>query len=240
MNRRGFLSGAVSITLGGVLSSRAWGAQLATFRVQGSGGPTVLALERFPKGYYDRLAERYRVVVIDYPPKDDSPAFAESFTPDKVCSDIMAVADSVGADRFAWYGFSWGGVVGLQLAGRTDRLSALICGGWPPLGAPYRDMPKAARDGKHITTFYTHLVDWPERDAVAKIRCPRMTFAGSKDVIVTPEVTARIGPLISEHRAELQRMGWVVHLVDGIDHSLGGRPDIVTPIVREFLDPILL
>jgi hypothetical protein len=44
-------------------------------------------------------------------------------------------------------------------------------------------------------TFYHGLERWPERDAVSKIRVPRMTFAGSKDVIITDGLTARIGHL---------------------------------------------
>ena len=67
-----------------------------------------------------------------------------------------------------------------------------------------------------------------------------MTFAGTDDVVTTPQVTARIGPLIAEHREELQRMGWSVRLVDGFRHDLGSRPDVVIPLLREFLDPLLL
>jgi len=46
----------------------------------------------------------------------------------------------VRADRFASYGYSWLALLGLQLATRTDRLSALIMGGFPPLGGPYAAM----------------------------------------------------------------------------------------------------
>jgi hypothetical protein len=50
----------------------------------------------------------------------------------------------------------------------------------------------------------------------------------------------RIGPLIAEHRAELERMGWTVQLIDGFGHELGGRPDMIMPILGRFLDPVLL
>jgi len=62
-------------------------------------------------------------------------------------SDILAVADAAGVDRFAWFGFSFGGVVGLQLASRTNRLSALVCGGWPPLGGQYAETLAYAEEG---------------------------------------------------------------------------------------------
>ena len=71
----------------------------------------------------------------------EAAAVVDSFTSDRVRADILAVADAAAADRFAWYGYSCGGVVGLQLAARTDHLTALVCGGWPPLGAPYDRMP---------------------------------------------------------------------------------------------------
>src|SRR5439155_5037845 len=61
-------------------------------------------------------------------------------TPANTASDLLAVADAVEADRFAYYGYSWLAMIGLQLAIRTDRLSALIIGGFPPLNGPYEEM----------------------------------------------------------------------------------------------------
>lgn len=243
MNRRELLQLLSSVGIGAIAGPRKVGAQgVPPHTVQGS-GPVIIAFDR-GKGHYDALTDRYRVVVMDYPPaairESTSPSVIESFTPDRVCGDVLAVADAVGADRFAYYGFSWGGVVGLQLATRTDRLSALICAGWPPLGAPYKDMPKAAtREQRIFATFYEHLTNWPEREAVSKITCPRFTFAGREDVITVPTVTARIGPLIAEHRGELERMGWRVRLVDGVRHDLGSRADLVMPLLREFLDAVV-
>ena len=67
-----------------------------------------------------------------------------------------------------------------------------------------------------------------------------MAFAGRDDVIMTGGVTTRIGPLLAERRANLERMGWTVRLVDNFRHELFTRPDLVVPMLREFLDPILL
>lgn len=214
------------------------------FDVRGS-GPALIVFDRQPSGYYDRLTDRYRVVVIADPPTDNSPAFW-SLTADRVCADVLAVADAAGVDRFAWYGFSFGSVAGLQLASRTNRLSALVCGGWPPLGAPYAETlayaeEEAAQGRTSAVTFYRSIRSWPEREAVSKLTCPRMTFAGTKDEFVAGKSQRiRIGPLIAGHRAELERMGWIVQLIDGFGHELGGRPDIVMPIVGRFLDSILL
>ena len=102
----------------------------------------------------------------------EAAAVVDSFTSDRVRADILAVADAAAADRFAWYGYSWGGVVGLQLVARTDRLTALVCGGWPPLGAPYDRMTELSGAASErsdqpasFATYYRSLAGWPEREA---------------------------------------------------------------------------
>ena len=86
------------------------------------------------------LEDIVRVVAFDYEghllenPKPDS------LTPDNVSSDVLAVADAAGADTFAYYGYSWLALIGLQLAIRTDRMDALAMGGFPPLDGPYSEM----------------------------------------------------------------------------------------------------
>jgi len=199
----------------------------------------VLAFDRMPSEYFKVLAEKYRIVVLDVPPTDAPQDVVESFTADRVCADILAVADAAGAQRFAWFGFSWGAVVGLQLAVRTNRLTALACGGWPPLGGQYAETLAAAEAGtgdKRYVTYYRSLRNWPERDAVSQIACPRIVFAGTNDQFVAGGPRIRIGPLVAEHRQELEGLGWTVRMVDGFGHELGGRPDVVIPLVREFFD----
>jgi pimeloyl-ACP methyl ester carboxylesterase len=88
----------------------------------------------------DGLGDAFRVVAFDYEghllevPKPDT------LTPVNVAGDLLAVADAVGADRFAYYGYSWLALSGLQLAIRTDRLAGLAMGGFPPVGGPYEQM----------------------------------------------------------------------------------------------------
>jgi pimeloyl-ACP methyl ester carboxylesterase len=244
MNRRQALrllgSAGAAGSIAGLLPNRAHGQGVARYSVLGS-GPTVLAFDRMPAGYFEALSTRYRVIVMDYPPQDRSQAFIDSFTVDRVCADILAVADAAGATRFAWYGFSWGAVVGIQLAIRTGRLTALACGGWPPLGGHYEETRAVAEaEGLAFATFYRSLRGWRERDAVSMLKCLRLVFAGTNDQFVAQGRSIRIGPLVAEHRDELERLGWRVRLIEGFGHELGARPDVVTPILREFLDPLLL
>jgi len=86
------------------------------------------------------LADSYRVIAFDYDAHNLSHPKPNTLTPDNVVRDILAVADAAGADRFAYYGYSWLGMIGLQLALRTDRLSALIMGGFPPIDGPYAEL----------------------------------------------------------------------------------------------------
>ncbi|WP_027927912.1 alpha/beta fold hydrolase [Amycolatopsis benzoatilytica] len=72
-------------------------------------------------------------------------AHPADLTPDLVAADFLTVADAVGADRFAYYGYSWLALSGLQLAMRTDRLSALVMGGYPPVDGPYAEMLAVTR-----------------------------------------------------------------------------------------------
>jgi pimeloyl-ACP methyl ester carboxylesterase len=88
----------------------------------------------------DGLSDAFRVVAFDYEghllqvPKPDT------LTPANLAGDLLAVADAAGAERFAYYGYSWLAVAGLQLAVRSDRLWALAMGGYPPLDGPYAQM----------------------------------------------------------------------------------------------------
>ena len=86
------------------------------------------------------LSDAFRVVAFDYEGQVMRVPKPTTLTPDNVVSDLLAVADAAGAERFAYYGYSWLAMVGLQLAIRTERLSALAMGGYPPLNGPYEEM----------------------------------------------------------------------------------------------------
>jgi pimeloyl-ACP methyl ester carboxylesterase len=77
-------------------------------------------------------------------------------TASNVAADLLAIADAAGADRFTSYGYSWLALATLQLAIRTDRLTGLVMGGFPPLGGPYAAMlavTRAAHDAAREAAF---------------------------------------------------------------------------------------
>jgi pimeloyl-ACP methyl ester carboxylesterase len=88
----------------------------------------------------DGLCNQFRVVAFDYEGHLMKTPQADTLTPEALAKDLLAVADAAQAGRFAYYGYSWLGLSGMQLALRTDRLTALIMGGFPPLGGPYKAM----------------------------------------------------------------------------------------------------
>jgi pimeloyl-ACP methyl ester carboxylesterase len=90
----------------------------------------------------DGLSDAFQVVGFDLEGPVLQVPKPDTLTPSNVVADLLAVADAAGADRFAYYGYSWLAVSGLQLAIRTDRLTALAMGGYPPLDGPYAEMLK--------------------------------------------------------------------------------------------------
>ncbi|WP_433307070.1 alpha/beta fold hydrolase [Actinoplanes sp. CA-030573] len=86
-----------------------------------------------------------RVVAADYEAHRTGHPAARTLDAAAVSTDLLAIADAARAPRFAYYGYSWLAVAGLQLALRTDRLTALVMGGYPPLGGPYDAMLAVTR-----------------------------------------------------------------------------------------------
>jgi pimeloyl-ACP methyl ester carboxylesterase len=111
--------------------------------VEGPGAEEMLKWGADPslgRSLINGLEDVFTVVAFDYEGHVLETPKPDSLTPDNVASDILAVADAAGVDAYAYYGYSWLAVSGLQLAIRTDRLSALIMGGFPPIGGPYAEM----------------------------------------------------------------------------------------------------
>src|SRR5262245_18737070 len=108
-------------------SARMHDGSLVELQLHGS-GPTVLmhpqpAWSTLPPALLDnkralddalvaRMSDRYRLVMFEYPGEPRPPALS----PANVVADLLAIADAAGAERFAWCGYSWTAVIGLQLA----------------------------------------------------------------------------------------------------------------------------
>lgn len=206
-------------------------------------------------GFLSRLTDRYRVLLVDYPNVGRTmlPAPAE-MTPDRVCSDLLTVADAAGFDRFAYCGHLWGAINGLMLASRSDRVSALICGTWPPLGAPYPDMLRGvevqlAEPPPHAMvilrnpeqyaqwrTFFAGMQDWPEAEVAAAITCPRIALIGSNAESSVAGIPLRLVERLREAQPALEAMGWTVREIPGAETGAILDPAVMVPEIRAFLE----
>src|SRR5438067_9895368 len=86
------------------------------------------------------LSDAFRIVAFDYEGQCLRRPKPDMLTPANTANDLLAVADVAEAARFAYFGYSWLAMIRLQLAIRTDRISALIMGGFPPLNGPCEEM----------------------------------------------------------------------------------------------------
>ncbi|WP_113700053.1 alpha/beta fold hydrolase [Nonomuraea lactucae] len=141
----------------------------------------------------DGLSDVFRVVAFDYEGHVESTPKPATLTPANVAADLLAVADAAGAERFAYYGYSWLALSGLQLAVRTDRLSALVMGGFPPLGGPYAEM-LAVTAAAHAMSGAAQAVPAPEPKAGEEFDWD------SVEVTRTPEQTRQYVTLYEELR----------------------------------------
>ncbi|MFI7439879.1 alpha/beta fold hydrolase [Nonomuraea indica] len=133
----------------------------------------------------DGLSDAFRVVAFDYEGHVEAFPKAATLTPANVAADLLAVADAAGAERFAYYGYSWLALSGLQLAIRTDRLSALVMGGFPPIGGPYAEMLAVTRAAHEMAlnpaASSQETYDWAKAaeehdwDSVETVRTPEQT-----------------------------------------------------------------
>ncbi len=91
-------------------------------------------------GYVDDLRRDHRVVSVDLRGhgQSDKPHEPRAYHAETLASDVLAVADAEGLERFAMWGLSYGGWVGWMTADAAPhRVAALITtGAWDPRPAP--------------------------------------------------------------------------------------------------------
>ena len=95
----------------------------------------------------DTLDEEFRVIRFDARGHGASPAPEGPYTMPELAADVVALADDLEIDRFAYVGISLGGAIGLQLAlDHPDRVRSLVlCCTGPKFGDPDTWRDRAAR-----------------------------------------------------------------------------------------------
>jgi len=215
--------------------------------------------EALRRRYLAALEPHFRVLCLDYPSIGRSDDIAPAMlTADRVCSDMLSVADAAGFERFAWWGYSWGAAVGLQLGWRSDRLSALVAGGWPALGGQYAAMLAASREQQadppaevqvilrspaqyaQWATFYGSVQHWPEAEAAGQLQCPRLCYVGADGDTTAGSHVIRNASVLRAQQPALESLGWQVELLPGCTHESGLDPHAVLPVVLPFLERALI
>jgi len=237
------------------------------------------------KRLIEGLRDVFRVVAFDYEGHLMAHPKPDSLTPELIADDVLAIADFVGADRFAYYGYSWLAMAGMQLALRTDRLSALAMGGFPPIDGPYEQMlavteathrltttkpdtPAAPADSSaappvdadgydwsavdiplsegqtlQFVTLYRSLQDFDDRAAQHRLDIPRLCFVGSEDTIEYGQqwggVTVSMAGALRANHEELERLGWEVRVLDGLDHTTAMQPTNVLTVIRHWFEDVV-
>ncbi len=79
-------------------------------------------------GYPARLADRFQVIAMDVRGngESDGPRAPAAYARQRICADVLAVADACGAERFALVGYSMGGNMGRYLAAMSRRVERFV------------------------------------------------------------------------------------------------------------------
>ena len=83
--------------------------------------------------YVGRLQDDVTVITIDIRGhgESDTPANAEAYAIDRLVDDVLAVADAARIERFALWGFSFGGNIARYIPMRSNRVTRLAIVGIP-------------------------------------------------------------------------------------------------------------
>lgn len=190
--------------------------------IDGDSGPTVFLgaslgtdLQLWD-GLAADLARGHRVVRFDTRGHGCSPVPSGGYTVESLAADVVALADRLGTDRFAYVGLSLGGAIGAVLGlDHGDRLTSLVlCCTAPVFGEPgtWRERAQRVRQdgvdhlvGPTFERWFTEEfrgehpaeVSWVEEMFRAT---PRQGYAGCCDALASYDVTARLGDIATATR----------------------------------------
>lgn len=186
-------------------------------RLSGETGPAVLlgpslgTTGELWHALAEDLSRDHRVVSLDLRGHGGSPVPPGPYTVEELAADVVATADTLGLETFAYVGLSIGGAVGQVLGlDHAERLSALVlCCTAPAFGGPATWLDRAAqvrREGLDPLVEATaqrwftpaFRADHPDRVAwvMEMFRAtPREGYAGCCEALARYDVTDRLGQL---------------------------------------------
>jgi pimeloyl-ACP methyl ester carboxylesterase len=201
--------------------------------VAGEGFPLLLPLcnlNWFDFCNLDELARRRRVIVASpfgfgRSGRDVAGNYAES----DFLEDLLFVCDLADAGRFSVFGYSMTAAIAARLASVSDRVAAVVAGGFPLLGsyqAVHDGVAKHVReepgiieqlwdqfDVRAAVALYQTIANLPAGDLVDRRTCSMHAFWGGDDEVLRGFDTS------PDLRADLEERGVAVTTVDGADHD---------------------
>lgn len=209
-------------------------------------------------GYVERLRPEFTVVSVDLRGSGESDFLVNisDYAVEKICADVIAVADACDAGRFAVWGYSLGGNIARYLGAWSDRLSAIAMIGVPfgpavdqqfdqfiddfvQKWAGVADAYKAGdlSTAKHQSAVkgripvwvacFQAMRQWPAIEPDA-VRCSAMLLVGTRN-------TSAFKWVIS-HRQSLEQANIHVEIVEGLSHPQEfTQVEQVFPAVSRFL-----
>ncbi|QNN51338.1 3-oxoadipate enol-lactonase [Nocardioides mesophilus] len=157
------------------------------------------------------LARDHRVIRFDTRGHGGSPVPAGPYTVEELAADVVALADSLGVERFGYVGISLGGAIGQLLAlDHSDRLTSLaLCCTAPRFGEPatWVERARQVRAGGleplvAATTerWFTERFRREHPDTVGRVMAdfvaqPVEGYAGCCEALATYDVTDRLAEI---------------------------------------------
>jgi pimeloyl-ACP methyl ester carboxylesterase len=209
-------------------------------------------------GYVERLRHDFTVITIDMRGSGESDFLANmgDYGIEKICGDVIAVADACNAQQFAVWGYSFGGNVARYLGAWSQRVRAIAMIGvpfgpavgnefdqfiddfvrkWGMVAEAYRtgnlstEKRKSAIEGRipvWVACFQA-MRDWPSLEPGA-VRCPAMLLVGTRNKGVLKWVRS--------NREVLDRAAIRIEIVEGLNHRQEfSQVEQVYPAVSSFL-----
>jgi pimeloyl-ACP methyl ester carboxylesterase len=209
------------------------GTRPLAYSVAGEGLPLLLPLcnlNWFDFCNLDELARRRRVIVASpFGFGRSGRDIAGTYVADDFIEDLLFVCDLADADRFSVFGYSLTAAIAARLASVSDRVTAVVAGGFPLLGSyqavsdgvaeHLREEPGVVEqlweqfDARAVAALYRSIANLPAGDLVDSRTCPMHAFWGDDDQVLRGFDTS------SDLRSELAARGVDVTTVGGADHD---------------------
>jgi pimeloyl-ACP methyl ester carboxylesterase len=206
-------------------------------------------------GYVERLKDEFTVITVDIRGAGDSDCLYDiaDYGIEKICEDLYAVADACGVEKFAVWGFSFGGSIARYLGAWSDRVTAIAVIGVPFGPAVHEEFDRfidqflekwesvilAAREGSApqskgkikgqipaLAACFQAMRDWPGVEP-SEVACPALLLTGTRNTATLDWVEA--------NRGALAAAGVQIEVVERLVHDQEfTKIDCVFPVVRAF------